>query len=232
MNDSNPPKPKLRWCQFSLKATRGFLSKTVTSLKPKRRWFQYSLRTLFGVVLLLSLLLSWLAWQREQERRAATELRKRDGHVIYEYHPLSRSRLVRNLLGRDFLSKVDQVSFYPTRKIDDAGLRYIEQLNGAKNVGLSETRITDAGLVHLRGMKSIKILSLSRTLVTDTGLEYLGRLNSLVFLDLSHTQITDAGLQHLERLNELRTLSLEGTQTTKEGVKKLQQALPNCHIYH
>jgi hypothetical protein len=44
--------------------------------------------------------------------------------------------------------------------------------------------------------------------------------------------VTDAGLVHLKGLTKLRALKLNGTNVTAGGVKQLQQALPNCKIYH
>ena len=49
---------------------------------------------------------------------------------------------------------------------------------------------------------------------------------------LGGTQVTNADLMQLAELTELERVYLAGTQVTDEGVEKLQQALPNCKIYH
>ena len=52
-------------------------------------------------------------------------------------------------------------------------------------------------------------------------------------LDLSgSSEITDGGLVHLEDLPKLEKLFVFQTQVSDEGVKNLQQALPNCKVYH
>ncbi len=70
------------------------------------------------------------------------------------------------------------------------------------------------------------------TPLTDVELKHLAGLTELVGLWLDYTQITDAGLQDLARLRHLEVLSLNATKVTDAGVGKLQQALPNCKIYH
>ncbi len=76
------------------------------------------------------------------------------------------------------------------------------------------------------------VARLENTQITDAGLEHLEGLTKLEGLWLNGTQVTDAGLVHLEGLTKLEYLYLWNTQITDEGVKKLQEALPNCKIYH
>ena len=58
------------------------------------------------------------------------------------------------------------------------------------------------------------------------------RLRHLQQLGLDRTQIGDAALENFKGLTELNVLFLRFTKVTDEGVKDLQQALPNCTIYH
>ena len=81
-------------------------------------------------------------------------------------------------------------------------------------------------------LKSLQVLFLNSTKVTDPGLEHLKGLTSLRELYLNSTKVTDAGLEHLKGLTALKELYLAGTQVTDAGVQRLQQALPNCKIYH
>ena len=94
------------------------------------------------------------------------------------------------------------------------------------------TKVTDADLRHLKGLTNLKRVGLNETQVTDAGLEHLSPLPNLRGLWLAKTNVTDEGLVFLKELTNLTYLNLGSTQVTKEGVKTLQQALPNCKIWH
>ena len=47
-----------------------------------------------------------------------------------------------------------------------------------------------------------------------------------------NTRITDHGLEHLRQMENLRLLWLTRTDVIAEGVARLQQALPDCVIFH
>ena len=68
--------------------------------------------------------------------------------------------------------------------------------------------------------------------MSDDSLACLKQLPDLRELHLEDTRISDAGLEHLKGLTNLQYLYLGWTKVTHAGVKKLQQALPNCRIYH
>ena len=57
--------------------------------RPRLRWFQYRLRTLFIVMLLASIGMSWVAtrMQKAKRQRAAIEIieKRGEGHVLYDY---------------------------------------------------------------------------------------------------------------------------------------------------
>jgi Leucine-rich repeat (LRR) protein len=93
--------------------------------------------------------------------------------------------------------------------------------------------VTDADLEHLtKEFTQLQDLELEGVTVTDAGLEHLEGLRQLQGLGLEWTPVTDAGLEHLKRLTQLHVLGLSYTKVTDEGVKRLQQALPNCMIFH
>ena len=117
-------------------------------------------------------------------------------------------------------------------KVTDAGLAHLKGLTNLEELYLEGTKVTDAGLMHLKGLTKLQILGLRGTDVTDAGLKHLKGLMKLQVLFIDSTKVTDAGLVHLEGLTKLEWLHLKGTKVTDAGLKKLQQALPNCMIFH
>jgi hypothetical protein len=168
--------------------------------KHHRRWFQYSLRTLFLLMLLVSIGMSWVAVKKQQgrrEREVAAAIEKMGGYVAWS--PLSQPQWLRRLLGDDFFCSVYTVSLYRT-DITDAGLEHLKALRQLIGLTLSETQVTDASLVHLKTLTRLAFLHLDGTRVTDVGLAHLTVLNQLYRLSLDDTPVTDAGLEHLRQL--------------------------------
>ncbi len=75
-------------------------------------------------------------------------------------------------------------------------------------------------------------VNLSSVRITDTALKLVALLPSLEMLLLNGTDVTDQGLKHLHGLKSLKTLFLRQTKVTDAGVADLQEALPDCTIYH
>ena len=91
----------------------------------------------------------------------------------------------------------------------------------------------DSDIECLKLLPEIRFLELNtHSIDTHKALAYVKGLASLNELDLEDASVTDADLEHLKGLAALRTLDLTGTRVTLEGVLKLQEALPNCEIYH
>ena len=137
-------------------------------------------------------------------------------------------------MGLENLNRLTQLQglYLSNTKVSDAGLENINGLTQLQDLLLSGTQITDAGLENLKGLTQLQYLALSGTQATGAGLERLKGLTQLQYLFLNETQMTDAGLERLKGLTQLQGLWLERTKVTDEGMKKLQQALPNCRIYH
>ena len=262
MNDSKPPKAKLRWYQFSL-------------------------RTLLGIMFFVALGLGLFSQRMPRilnEINATAELLKLGARI--QYYPQENWRDVLSITDRWIwkffadtparsvtlgsqgysitnsdlkhlkeLSKLKSFNLY-CKQVTDDGLEHLEGLENLQNLHLQSTQFTDAGLEHLKGLTSLQSLSLigtqvadtglehlkgmtklswlhlGDTQVTDTGLEHLKGMSSIQELHLRGTQVTDAGLEHLKGLASLQKLDLQNTQVTDEGVKNLQQALPKCNISH
>jgi len=159
-------------------------------------------------------------------------------------------------VNRDDNGDIWGMGFWMNGKIRDADLVHFKRLPKLKTLGFEKTKVTDAGLVHLMKMTNLRVLYLQDTQVTDAGLVGLNASSNLEVLDLQGTQITDAGLVHLKGMTKLQWLGLRGTQVTDVGllhlkempglkrlwfstthvsraaVAKLNQALPNCQIFH
>jgi len=103
-------------------------------------------------------------------------------------------------------------------------------------VNLFLTEATDADLAklreHLENLPELQALGLHGTRITDVGLQHLENLKGLQYLELGDTEIGDAGLKHLMGMTNLEKLRLDDTQVSDDGIKELQQALPNCRIFH
>jgi Leucine-rich repeat (LRR) protein len=74
--------------------------------------------------------------------------------------------------------------------VNDATLRYLDGMDGLRELDLSGTQLTDAGLRHLQGLVRLERLRLRGTAITDAGFrESLANLPALKQLDLRHTAI-------------------------------------------
>lgn len=155
----------------------------------------------------------------------------RQGPVSPERAAADRVEELDGTVEKDSAGTVVAVRFVRTH-VADADLACLENLPELRELDLYHTNVTDAGLPHLQGLRQLRGLDLQHTGVTDTGIHCLEGLLQLQELDLKDTVVTDAGFDHLKGLTQLRWLYLSGTRTTPQGIAKLQQALPDCHIYH
>ena len=176
---------------------------------PKRRWYQYSLRTLFVVMTLVAVLVTWLRVIPVQRQQAAVRTVQRlGGHWWYDEPSQDESWIIRKL--RDYLPR-----------------DYIDDVIG---IGFEGCKATDADLESIQGAVHLKSLWIGNNPITDAGLEYLAGLTEMESLNLDRTQVTDAGLTHLRGLRRLQGLYLFGTKVTHAAVVVLQKSLPDCEI--
>jgi hypothetical protein len=223
------------------------------------RWrFQFSIRSLLALVIVVALPFSWLAVEMKAARvqhEAVEEIAKLPGGAIHdsEMEPLGRTPpfSLEKVLGNDFFEHVPQLilsddaqmeplqglsgvqeAYLVGDKITDAGMSHLAGLTQLRLLYLNGTKVRDAGLQHLERLTLLQVIHLGNARITDTGLQHLAGLIELHVLDLSETQVTDVGMKQLTGLTHLQELSVYRTQVTDEGVKKLQQALPNCKIWH
>jgi hypothetical protein len=224
--------------------------------KRKRRWFQFSLRTLLIFTTIVALGSGWFRARiaKARKQRAAIEaIEKSGGMVLYDYQVDLSGGLMPNakppvvswpwtLFGRDCYLPVAEAVLRSDHEIN-----YLDELNELRVLrldgyvvadgGLSPAteirpRLTDAGLATIEGLSHLKELDLQSTDLGDTGIKRIAKLRRLRSLELSDTKITDAGLENLKELSQLQELYLFSNRVTDEGVAKLQNALPNCTIFH
>ncbi|MCE5266349.1 MAG: hypothetical protein LLG00_00485 [Planctomycetaceae bacterium] len=233
---------------------------------PRRRWCQYSLRTLLMFMVLASLGVSWFAVKMRQasrQREAAESLFSRGAYCFYDYmddlslQPPGPDWL-RDLLGVDFFSDIVEVHSPGGNELERlAVLPQLTRLSITDALGKDDSqRVTDASVRMIRGLKRLEKLEITSNDITDAGLEPIGeltrlrelyltvhspeitdeafaplqRLSALDTLWLDCPQMTDEGLQHFERMTQLRHVTVLRGCVTDEGVKKLQKALPACTI--
>jgi Leucine-rich repeat (LRR) protein len=178
------------------------------------RRFQYSVQTLFMLLLLASVGMSWVGMRVERVRvqQAAVEaFLKTGGQCYWTYGNIT--------------------TLYVTGpQVTDAAIARVRQLRHLVVLNIGSSNVTDAGMANLQGLSDLIQLWLDNTPISDAGLTHMRGLSQLQILSLSGNRITDAGLEHLCRLTRLRSLYFLNTKVTKEGVKKLRAALPDCDV--
>ncbi len=145
--------------------------------KPRLRWYQFTLRSLFIVMFLACIGMSWVSIKMQQARKqkeAVEWINRLGGNAFYDngafgQAPPPSPKWLRILLGDDFFTNVDGVSLSHTQ-VTDAGLEHLNGLKQLQTLWLDHTQVTHAGLEHLKGLKQLQELLLGSTPVTDAGL--------------------------------------------------------------
>ena len=225
---------------------------------PKRRWFQYSLRTLFVLTAIVAAVFAYhkvRTRRYEAQQRAVSAIRTLGADVEVDYEPPGRWE---RLLGPAY-SSIDAASvrfIYPSYisvSVDQVPREYVDQVRSAFEENgqvppspLFGEPLGDDKLVALaaclRDVPHVKQVMLTcapldardwaffdKTAVLE---EYVGslrsnpggrqiRLGSLGFRP-PDTQITDEGLRHLSALTEVELLVLQGSHISDEGLKHLE----------
>ena len=163
--------------------------------KPKLRWYQFSLRRLMVFVLICGVVSAWVGWKLEQTRRelmVVARIESLGGSVV-----MSPPRIGSHWITRHF-GTVTQANLSDTQ-LTDAGLESLKGLPSLDALDLPGTQITDAGLEHLKHLPHVSALNIGNTQVTDAGLEHLKGLTTLETLKLDDTQVTDEGVRKLQQ---------------------------------
>ena len=208
--------------------------------------FQFGIRSLLAFCLASSIAASWLAVEIEQARRQNEAVKAIGGRHYHDWEFDADGELranpeppapiwLRNLLGVDFFSVVDSISFdtrtwndrrqksyFLYTDMTDARLEHLNEFAHLRALNLSCTNITDAGLERLRVLNGPASVGLDDTNITDAGLKCLADLHRLESLSLCDTPVTDAGLEHLKCLTNLTRLNLYNTEITDAGLERLK----------
>ncbi|NQU24983.1 MAG: hypothetical protein HQ567_27170 [Candidatus Nealsonbacteria bacterium] len=211
--------------------------------RPARRRLQFGLRTLLLAVAVCAVACSWFAVRkhRANAQREAIEALGDHVWVVYDYeldagglHIEGAERpgpaWLRNLLGNDFFA--DAAAVWGSTDFDDDDMAHLRGFPRLRYLKVFNSRVTDTGLAHLKSLPELENLGLAGTKITDAGLVHLQQLPRLEAIGLDSTDVTDAGLVRLHDLAGLRRLGLFHTKATPQGIERLQQALPDCRVWH
>ncbi len=175
--------------------------------KPKRRWYQFSLKTLLVVMLVSTVVVGWIGGRVRQarvnrERVAAIEeavvaIEEKGGAVSYTLASPT-------WLERQFQDPGDPGGFstgvgFSRAKFTEADLQHLSAFTNLKRLTLSNVNVTDSGLKDLSEHTSLDYLILEYTGITDAGLEHLKGLTKLQHLVLFGTRVTDDGVKKLQQ---------------------------------
>ncbi|MBN2291622.1 MAG: hypothetical protein JXM70_04305 [Pirellulales bacterium] len=195
--------------------------------KPKLRWYQFSLRTLLIVTLIAAIGFAWVGYriQRVRNQISATAELEKLGADIGFYSQVDWNELPTpdRWLWKCFDDNPVHYINSSRTPITDTNLKHLKELTNLRVLKLVDTQVTDNGLEYLKGLTSLQALDLKVLQVTDAGLENIKGLTNLQELWLEGTQVTDTGLEHLKGLRRLFTLSLSGTQVTDTGLEHLKR---------
>ena len=130
--------------------------------KPKRRWFAFSMRKTLLLILIVSLPLGWVAY----ERRKIAERRELLGSVGSMYGITFQPSWRLWLLGDDWPKYIQ--SIWLTGVTDD-DLAYLKELTQLRTIFINDAKVTSSGLAHLKRLKELRHLYFDRTQVDDVG---------------------------------------------------------------
>ena len=131
------------------------------------------------------------------------------------------------------LDQLEQLYLDSCQNLTDEGLKTLTSFQHLTYLSLSRTSITDAGFAELSRIRNLRALDVSYCPNIDgSGIEALANMKRLRQLSLSGTALADTAISHLKQFQRLRFLNISKTNITAAGAAELQQALPNCVVFH
>lgn len=135
-----------------------------------RRRFQFSIRSLLLLMLLTSLVLSWVAVKRQETKRqqaVAEVISKLGGTVLWDVWDGSESHPTR------IFSEVNCVDFRSGTHVADAALERLKEFPALTELGFTGSDISDAQLEYLEKLPRLREVIITSTKVTPAGVERL-----------------------------------------------------------
>jgi hypothetical protein len=184
----------------------------------------------FATVFAIAACVTIFAMLRLQRWRAAAE---QESHIVKWVE--QRGGFVAYISGRGLVSaealfaRVTYVNL-DYRKVTDADLQPLMELEQVDFISLAGTQVTDDGVAQLAQHKSCVCYNFSECGITDEALRHLAQKRDLRFLILSDTPATDEGLMHLSSCRGLRNLTIYGSNFSDQAVDRLKAALPRLKV--
>jgi len=248
MNDSEAPKPKRRWYQFTPdRFVLALLAVEVFLLLSERfQWFTFSghkgwtvlisLAAVGAAVLFLPL---WFLVSLVCRWRFQFSLRTLLIVVLVLCLPLGwlgeKVRQARR--HQETVKAIEEAGGYVGHEYEVLGLDLgdVDYVGLGRDSGDAELEDLKEQLEGLTGLRALDVDCCYG--ITDAGMEHLQGLNNLKWLNISHTKVTEAGLEDLKGMTNLEVLYVcclykadKPEKISDEDFKKLQEALPNCRI--
>ena len=199
----------------------------------RRRWYQFSVRTMFLVLALTSLPLSYVAWEREQCRRGEAARKMIHRHdspnllgddfedLLDEFGDVSyrRPEWLKAVLGNDRFRRVHSV-WLDSGTLTEVEMRQLEALPNLRDLTIYRVDITPQGLSQLRGLIRLERFAFVHNAKTSAdSWEVLSDWQQLCELSFDGSDFRNEDVPSLSVLKSLKRLQLSGTKITDAGLK-------------
>jgi hypothetical protein len=197
-----------------------------TSTRP---WYQYSIRTLLLVVVVWSVLCSWLAvWgRRAQRQREAVQAIEESGGIVrkdWAIDTLGEPVAVPAPRRGEWFTSLFPDGYFSTVTIasinDESQLEHLSSLPDLVRIDVT-CSLDEAHVRGLCGSSRLRELNLFGARLPNSQLRDFAQLQELRGLRLRSTNIADGGLVPIAGLKKLERLDLATTPITDAGLKHL-----------
>lgn len=181
----------------------------------KRKW-QFGLRSLFVLVTLTAVFLTWSA---TIHRRMAQESRQRQKHI-------QQLELIGGKI-RGWSSPFHRLGRLEIWPKGGYGGAITVHFDGAD---FTVPEVHAAVTSFIDENRNLESLHVQRCRGTDRLLGQLPGLEKLALIEIANSDASDDGARQLKDLPALRSLSLANTNVSQDGCVSLQRAFPHSHV--